>query len=100
MNAGLYLPWKTDSIYTLKNIVERLCEKNPGYKYYIYTTMIPSFNGEWAFIAVTRGTNFMKEPEHLMTIPAWIRRQIRTLTNTVIDTPSTLVDKPSLEKIY
>jgi spermidine synthase len=100
INAGLYLPWNLETIKTLRAIVEKLCADFPGYRYHIYTAMIPSFNGEWAFIAVTTGTNFMKEPEHLMSIPAWIRRQIRTLTNTVIDTPSTLIDKPSLENIY
>ena len=100
INAGLYLPWNLETIKTLRAIVEKLCADFPGYRYHIYTAMIPSFNGEWAFIAVTRGTTFMKEPEHLMTIPAWIRRQIRTLTNTVIDTPSALIEKPSLERIY
>lgn len=100
INAGLYVPWNVETIKTLRAIVEKLCADFPGYKYHIYTAMIPSFNGEWAFIAVTRGVNFMKEPEHLMTIPAWIRRQIRTLTNAVIDTPSVLIDVPSLERIY
>jgi spermidine synthase len=87
MNAGLYLPWKTDSIYTLKNIVERLCEKNPGYKYYIYTTMVPSFSGEWTFIAVSHVTNHkcMMEPEYLHVIPEWIRRGTRMLPNHLID---------------
>jgi spermidine synthase len=100
INAGLYLPWNLETIKALRAMVEKLCTDFPGYRYHIYTAMIPSFNGEWAFIAVTRGTNFMKEPEHLMTLPAWIRRQIRTLTNTVIDTPSALIEKPSLERIY
>jgi spermidine synthase len=100
INAGLYVPWNVDTIKTMRAIVEKLCTDFPGYRYHIYTAMIPSFNGEWTFIAVTRGTTFMKEPEHLMTIPTWIRRQIRTLTNTVIDTPSGLIAQPSLEKIY
>lgn len=100
INAGLYVPWNVVTLKALRAIVEKLCDDFPGYRYHIYTAMIPSFNGEWAFIAVTRGVNFMKEPEHLMTIPAWIRRQIRTLTNAVIDTPTSLIDTPSLERIY
>ena len=100
INAGLYLPWKVETIKALRAIVEKLCADFPGYRYHIYTAMIPSFNGEWAFIAVTRSSNFMKEPEHIMSIPAWIRRQIRTLTNVVIDTSGTLIDSPSLERIY
>jgi len=100
INAGLYVPWNVDTIKTLRAIVEKLCADFPGYRYHIYTAMIPSFNGEWSFIAVTRGTNFMKEPEHIMSIPAWIRRQIRTLTNAVIDTPISLIETPSLERIY
>jgi spermidine synthase len=101
MNAGLYLPWKTDSIYTLKNIVERLCEKNPGYKYYIYTTMIPSFNGEWTFIAVSHVTDnkFMMDPAHLDLIPEWIRRGTRTLANNLIDDSVDTVGTPH-KKIY
>lgn len=100
INAGLYTPWNIETIKALRAIIENLCSDFPGYRYHIYTAMIPSFNGEWTFIAVTRGTNFMKEPEHLMSIPAWIRRQIRTLANTVIDTPSILIKTPSLERIY
>jgi spermidine synthase len=100
INAGLYVPWNVETIKAMRAIVEKLCAEFPGYRYHIYTAMIPSFNGEWTFIAVTRGTTFMKEPEHLMAIPAWIRRQIRTLTNAVIDTPSALIEKPSLERIY
>ena len=100
INAGLYLPWKVETIMSLRLIVEKLCVKFPGYKYHIYTAMIPSFNGEWTFIAMTRSINFMKEPEHIMSIPEWIRRQIRTLTNTVINTPSALIIQPSLQRIY
>ena len=100
INAGLYVPWNLDTIKTLRAIVETLCAEFTGYRYHIYTAMIPSFNGEWAFIAVTRSSNFMKEPEHIMSIPGWIRRQIRTLSNLVIDTPRGLIDNPSLEKIY
>ena len=100
INAGLYVPWNINIIKTLRAIVENLCSEFSGYRYHIYTAMIPSFNGEWTFIAVTRSSNFMKEPEHIMSIPGWIRRQIRTLTNVVIDTPRGLIDNPSLEKIY
>ena len=87
MNAGMYLPWKTDSIYTLKNIVERLCEENTGYKYYIYTTIVPSFSGEWTYIAVSYVSDYkyMIEPEYLDIIPDWIRRGTRILPNNLID---------------
>ena len=100
INAGLYVPWNVETIKALRAIVEKLCTDFPGYKYHIYTAMIPSFNGEWTFIAMTRSTNFMKEPEHSVYIPEWIRRQIRTLTNAVIDTPTALIIQPSLERIY
>ena len=95
-NAGIYLPWNTDSIYTLKNIVEDLCEKNTGYKYYIYTTMIPSFNGEWTFIAVSHVTDnkFMVEPAYLDVIPEWVRRATRMLPNNLIDDPVDTVGTP------
>ena len=86
MNAGLYLPWKVDQIKELKDLVEDLCHKNNSYKYYIYTAMIPSFSGEWTFIVVYHNSNFITEPEFLNIIPQWIRRSIRTLPNSLIDT--------------
>lgn len=100
INAGQYIPWNVNQIRTLKGVVEELCAENPGYKYHIYTAMVPSFNGEWAFISMSRSSNFMKEPDHLMCIPAWIRRQIRSLTNAVIDVSSSSMTHPSLERIY
>jgi len=85
LNAGLYLPWKTDTIKELKGIVEALCLANPEYKYYVYTAMIPSFGGEWTFIVVSHKQVFMTDPEFLEIIPKWIRRGIRTLDNELID---------------
>jgi spermidine synthase len=85
LNAGLYLPWKTDTIKLLKSLVEALCLRNPEYKYYIYTAMIPSFNGEWTFITVSHKAAFMTDPEFLELIPKWIRRGLRTLDTVLID---------------
>jgi len=85
LNAGLYLPWKTETIKGLKDIIEGICTANPEYKYYIYTAMIPSFGGEWTFIAVSHRSTFMSEPEFLEIIPQWIRRGLRTLDNTLIN---------------
>jgi hypothetical protein len=47
--------------------------------------MIPSFNGEWTFIAVSHKAAFMADPEFLELIPKWIRRGIRTLDTVLID---------------
>jgi spermidine synthase len=86
MNAGLYLPWKTEQLRYIKDMIEELCLVNPGFRYYIYTTLIPSFNGEWTFIVVSHKKQIMTEPEYLPMIPGWIRRGIRTLENKYIDT--------------
>jgi spermidine synthase len=87
MNAGLYLPWKTEKLNEIVNLIESLCMENPDYKYYMYTAMIPSFNGEWTFICMAHKSKFMGEPEHLDIIPSWIRRSIRTLDTAIIKNP-------------
>ena len=87
MNAGLYLPWKTDQLRDLKNIVEDLCKEYVDFKYYIYTAFVPSFNGEWTFIVISHKNKFITEPEFMTCIPAWIRRGIRMLDNTLLDYP-------------
>ena len=93
MNAGPYIPWDTVRLAALKHMVETLCLMNHGYKYYIYTTYIPSFHSEWTFIAVAHASQFMKEPDHITVIPEWIRRSTRVLENTLIDKPvSTIPD--------
>jgi len=93
MNAGPYIPWDTARLSRLKHMVETLCLMNRGYKYYIYTTYIPSFHSEWTFIAVAYASQFMKEPDHVRVIPEWIRRSTRVLENTLIDKPvSTIPD--------
>jgi spermidine synthase len=84
MNAGLYLPWNTSDIKNLVDIIRDLCEKNPEFKYYVYTAFIPSFSGEWTFIAVSHKCKFMMDPEFLTTIPEWIRRSIRMLPDSLI----------------
>jgi spermidine synthase len=97
LNAGLYTPWNTENIRTMKTLVEDLCMRTPGYKYTVYTAMIPSFNGEWTFIAVYNKERLMKDPENLQIIPDWIRRGIRSLENKFIDTPAST--EPILRKI-
>ena len=84
MNAGLYQPWNTVKLNKLVTIIQLICSKNPEFKYYIYTAFIPSFNGEWTFIVVSHKQEFMIEPEHLDLIPAWIRRSIRTLPDSLL----------------
>ena len=97
MNAGLYLPWNTGNIKTIKTIVEQLCVDNPEYRYSIYTAMIPSFNGEWTFVSMFHKGRFMRDPEKLQIIPDWIRRGVRSLDNKFID--RTISTDPDLRKI-
>lgn len=89
MNAGLYLPWDTDRLKNIVTLIQHLCSTNPEFKYYIYTAFIPSFSGEWTFIAVTHKQTFMIEPEYLEQIPAWIRRSIKTLPDSLLEQVST-----------
>ena len=89
MNAGLYQPWNTSKLKKLVDLIQYLCTKHPGFKYYIYTAYIPSFNGEWTFISMVHNQQFMIEPEHLNIIPAWIRRSIRTLPDSLLEPVST-----------
>ena len=79
MNAGLYLPWKTERVMELVDMVKELCQESDCFRYYVYTAFIPSFNGEWTFIVVSHYKKFMCEPEFLDIIPDWIRRGIRML---------------------
>jgi spermidine synthase len=90
MNAGLYLPWDTRKLEDIVSLIRHLCSRNPEFKYYIYTAFVPSFNGEWTFIAVSHKQTFMIEPEHLNIIPAWIRRSIRTLPDSLLEPVSTV----------
>jgi spermidine synthase len=85
MNAGLYLPWKTDRIVELINIVQSLCEEAVHFRFYVYTTFIPSFNGEWTFIVVSHYKKLMLEPEFMDIIPDWIRRSIRMLPLSILN---------------
>jgi len=89
MNAGLYLPWDTRKLNDIVLLIQHLCLKNPEFKYYIYTAFIPSFSGEWTFITVMHKQKFMIEPEYLDIIPAWIRRSIRTLPDSLLESVST-----------
>uniref|UniRef100_A0A6C0APE3 PABS domain-containing protein n=1 Tax=viral metagenome TaxID=1070528 RepID=A0A6C0APE3_9ZZZZ len=89
MNAGLYLPWDTARLKEIVGLIQHLCLKNPEFKYYIYTAFIPSFSGEWTFIAMVHKQRFMIEPEHLDLIPAWIRRSIKTLPDSLLEQVST-----------
>jgi spermidine synthase len=96
MNAGLYRQWNTAKLNKLVDIIKHICSKNPQFKYYIYTAFIPSFNGEWTFIAVSHKQEFMIEPEHLDLIPAWIRRSFRTLPDSLLHEIDT---RPILSKL-
>jgi spermidine synthase len=97
MNAGLYLPWKTDQLKLLKDMMDELCTVNSEFKYCMYTAMIPSFNGEWTFILVHHTRRCMVEPDHLNTIPTWIRGNIRRLDLSLLDEPITT--SPTLSPI-
>lgn len=81
MNAGLYMPWNTNKLKIIKNMIESLCLKYSHFKYYIYTIYIPSFNGEWTFIVMANKNHFMMNPAQLHIIPSWIRRGIIELEN-------------------
>jgi len=87
MNAGLYTPWNTEHLISLKGMIEELCAANPEFKYYMYTSIIPSFNGEWTFIVVSHVCRKMISPDHLNIIPYWIRRSIRTLDMVLLEEP-------------
>ena len=87
MNAGLYTPWNTERLIVLKGMIEEVCLANPEFKYYMYTSMIPSFNGEWVFIVMSHKCRQMIEPDHINVIPKWIRRTIRNLDSILIDEP-------------
>lgn len=95
VNAGLYVPWKIDTVRIIRNMVKSLCLQSE-YTYKVYTAFIPSFNGEWTFILVHR-----KEIEidlnSLSMIPAWIRRTIQPLDNDLIDKEA--FTKPSTSSI-
>jgi spermidine synthase len=96
MNAGMYLPWNTSKLIMIVNIIRKLCVKHSEFKYYIYTSFIPSFSAEWTFIVVSHKQKFMIEPEYLDIIPGWIRRSIKTLPDSFLEDISTL---PILTKI-
>ena len=85
MNAGLYQPWDTIKLRVLLTMIRELCSVNREFKYYIYTTFVPSFNGEWTFIVVAHKGKFMIEPEFSDVIPAWIKRGIKMLPDNLIE---------------
>lgn len=88
MNAGLYLPWKTETLKLIKDMIETLCDIYSDFKYYMYTVVVPSFNGEWTFIVVHHKRKFMIEPEFLECIVPWIRRSIRMLDPALLTEPA------------
>lgn len=96
INAGLYLPWDTTNLIEIVILIEALCQENLEFRYYIYTAYIPSFNGEWTFIAVIHKNTFMTEPEYIKCIPEWIRRSIKVLPDSLLKSVSTI---PILSKI-
>ena len=88
MNAGPYIPWNTRNLQDIKKMIENVCIQYGEYKYYVYTTFVPSFNSEWTFFVMMHKSRFMIEPEYVTAIPEWIRRNIRVLPNTLIDIPA------------
>jgi spermidine synthase len=85
MNAGLYQPWSTKKLKEIVLIIKDLCSKNMDFRYYVYTTFVPSFNGEWTFIVVAHRCKFMVEPEFSDVIPAWIKRGIKMLPDELLE---------------
>ena len=83
MNAGLYLPWDTENLNKIVNMVKEILDTD--FKYYIYTVFVPSFNGEWTFIVVAHKRKFMIEPEFSDVIPAWIKRGIKMLPDSILE---------------
>ena len=69
-------------------MIENVCIRYSEYKYYVYTTFVPSFNSEWTFFVMMHKSRFMTEPEYVTAIPEWIRRNIRVLPNILIDNPA------------
>jgi len=92
MNAGLYVPWNTSKLIEIVNLIKSICYLNKEFKYYIYTVFVPSFNGEWAFILVSHMQKFMLEPEFSDRIPAWIRRGIKILPDSLLSSVSVIPD--------
>lgn len=100
INAGLYVPWNVSKIREVCYYIEQFCIKYPGYKYHVYTAMIPSFNGDWTFITVTHcKKKFMREPESLECIPLWIRQGIRSLAHLVITMPDDECSVDNLKRL-
>ena len=87
LNAGLYLPWKKDTLLELYAMVKELCSLYKEFNYYMYTAFIPSFHGEWTFIVVSHSKRTMIAPTQLQCIPAWIRRSIVVLDTTLLMEP-------------
>lgn len=96
MNAGLYSPWDTVKLNEIVEIIKDICYIYHDYKYYIYTTYVPSFNGEWTFIVVSHKDKFMTEPEFSKIIPEWIRRGIKMLPDSLLNS---VVPISSLDRI-
>jgi len=98
MNAGLYQPWATMKLKEIIAIIKDICMTNYEFKYYVYTTFVPSFNGEWTFIVVAHKDKFMLEPEFSDIIPAWIKRGIKMLPDYLLD--ENLQGNPDTSPIY
>lgn len=98
LNAGLYQPWSNKKLKELVEIVRDICYVNYHYRYYVYTTFVPSFNGEWAFILVAHKGKFMVEPEFSDVIPAWIRRGIKMLPDSLLEDIDTVPQVSIIDK--
>jgi spermidine synthase len=98
MNAGAYIPWKIQDLRKIVSIIKKLCRNNQDYNCYVYTTYVPSFNSEWTFIVVLHKSRNMLDPATLDIIPAWIRRGIHMLDDTILNECIYLY--PCIDKIY
>jgi hypothetical protein len=86
----------TKALKEIVDLVKGICYVNKDFKYYVYTVFIPSFSGEWTFIVVSHIQKFMLEPEFSDRIPAWIRRGIKILPDSLLQSANTNPDTSSL----
>ena len=100
LNAGPYIPWNTDTLIKIQQILDTLFQTYYGYKYNFYTVVIPSFGGEWAFIEVNPSSRHMIDVEHLCIFPRQMRRQVRLLDIHMCSEVDTQSSSGPLKRMY
>jgi spermidine synthase len=88
LNAGLYTPWATKNLVTLRNTLELALRLFPKYIYKFYTAWIPSFNGPWTFILLSQ----TDKPLDLSVVTPWVRYMIRELPLELLTDANTMPD--------